>query len=288
MKIELSNTSGFCFGVRRGIKLAEGAATKGSRNVFCLGPIIHNPQVLSKLAAHGVQFVQEVPQASEGTVIIRCHGTTPPTLQEAKARGLGVIDATCPYVMRSQTVARSLKENGYAIVMVGEKDHPEMRSVKSFAENDAVIVETPEEAQGLPMSNKRVGILAQTTQSFDNFRAIVNVFLSRPDLLEVRAFNTICDDQHDRQRDAKTLAKSCDVVIVIGGRQSANSKRLYDQCREICPDSHFIETAAELLPAWLFQKRNIGIVSGASTPDWLIDEVVQRLQSIEEKEEVQA
>ncbi|PLX80836.1 MAG: 4-hydroxy-3-methylbut-2-enyl diphosphate reductase [Desulfuromonas sp.] len=277
MKIVVAKSAGFCFGVKRATQMAFDAAENHSK-ICSLGPIIHSPQLVKKLEDGGVRVVKTPAEIGEGAVIVRSHGVTADEIAVIEALELEIIDATCPFVKNAQKHANSLSANGYHLILVGESDHPEVQGIVSYATDGPVtVVATPEDAERLPKA-ARYGIVAQTTQSFDNLQDIVTVCLRKAK--EVRVFNTICDATAVRQDEARAIAMEADVVLVIGGFNSANTTRLASICRDIQPETHHVETADDIEPGWLACSRTVGVTAGASTPAWLIEQVILRLQQI--------
>jgi 4-hydroxy-3-methylbut-2-en-1-yl diphosphate reductase len=280
MKILLANSAGFCFGVKRATNMAFEAATDHPR-LCSLGPIIHSPQLVEKLEEQGVKVVEKVEDLPEGAVIIRSHGITAEELAKIEQRPLEVIDATCPFVKKAQEHAARLSREGYHLVLVGEAEHPEVQGIVSYAKSGSVsIVAGPEEAEKIS-KYARIGVVAQTTQSLENFQQIVAVCLRKAK--EVRVFNTICDATFVRQNEARSLAREVDLMLVIGGYNSANTSRLATICRDLQPQTHHIETAEDLDPTWFAAIELVGITAGASTPAWLIDQVVARIKEIDSR-----
>lgn len=274
MEIILAKSAGFCFGVKRATQMAFEASAE-YEHICSLGPIIHSPQVVEKLAEKGVEVVARVEAIPAGAVIIRSHGVTADEMRAILARDLIVVDATCPFVKKAQEYAARLAAEGYAVVIVGEAEHPEVQGIVSYADGGKVqVVANAAEAGALPRMG-RVGIVAQTTQSFENLRQVADVCLEK--CQEMHVFNTICDATTVRQNEAREIARQVDVMLVIGGFNSANTSRLAQICREIQPATHHLETAGEVDPAWFAGARRVGITAGASTPRWLIDEVVCRV-----------
>lgn len=276
MEVILAKRAGFCFGVKRATQLAFEAAEKGG-DTFTLGPIIHSPQVVQRLQEMGVQVLKDLEGVSEGTVIIRSHGVTAAELEEAVKKELSVVDATCPFVKKAQEHVRTLSDAGYDVVVVGDSHHPEVQGIVSYAKGRVFVVPSGEEAASLP-SMSRIGVVAQTTQAFDNLQQVVNVCLRKGS--EIRVYNTICDATTVRQEEARELAARVDVMVVIGGFNSANTCRLAELCTEIQPRTHHIETEEELDPAWFQECHTVGVTAGASTPKWLIDRVVERIREM--------
>lgn len=276
MEIIRAKRAGFCFGVKRATQMAFEAADKGG-NTFTLGPIIHSPQVVQKLKDMGVNLLKDLSDLEKGTIIIRSHGVTAEELEEAIQKELDIIDATCPFVKKAQEHVKSLSQTGYDVVVVGDADHPEVQGIVSFGKGKVYVVGSGEEAAKLPRMGK-VGVVAQTTQSFENLKNVVLQCLVKGG--EIRVFNTICDATAVRQEDAKELASQVDCMVVIGGFNSANTRRLAEVCKELQPCTHHIETAEELNPDWFRGVNKVGVTAGASTPKWIIDEVVKRLKNI--------
>lgn len=277
MEILLAKSAGFCFGVKRATQMAFEASADHDR-ICSLGPIIHSPQMVQKLAEKGVKVVEQIEAISEGAVIIRSHGVTAGELQAIMARDLIVVDATCPFVKKAQEYAARLAAEGYIVIIVGEAEHPEVQGIVSYAGSGKTrIVANTDEALALPRM-RRVGIVAQTTQSFDNLRQVVDICLER--CQELHVFNTICDATTVRQNEAREIARQVDVMLVIGGFNSANTTRLAQICREIQPATHHLETAGEIERSWFEDASRVGITAGASTPRWLIDEVVNRVVEV--------
>ena len=276
MKVILAKRAGFCFGVKRATQMAFEAAEKGSR-AYTLGPIIHSPQVVSKLEELGVSVVKDLERTDSGTVIIRSHGVLKSEMEEAVRKNLDVIDATCPFVKKAQEHVKSLSDAGYGVVVVGDTDHPEVQGIVSYGGEKVFVVGSGEEVAHLPKMGK-IGIVAQTTQSFENLKNVVVECLQRGG--EIRVFNTICDATAVRQEEAKELAGQVDCMLVVGGFNSANTRRLAEVCTELQPRTHHIETASEIDPAWFASVNTVGVTAGASTPKWIIDEVVNRIGEI--------
>lgn len=275
--ILLARSAGFCFGVKRATRMAFEAA-ESHDGICSLGPIIHSPQLVEKLEEKGVVVVNAVEDIPDGAVIIRSHGVTSGELKEINGRNLEVVDATCPFVKSAQDHAALLSREGYVVVLVGEREHPEVQGILSYAENAEVfVVGAPAEAEVIPR-RKRLGLIAQTTQSFETLRQVADICLKK--CQELRIFNTICDATSVRQEEARDIAGKADLVLVIGGFNSANTTRLAQICREIQPRTYHIETAEQLETQWLDGVGTVGITAGASTPRWLIEEVIRRVETV--------
>ncbi len=274
MEVILAEHLGFCYGVKRAIEIArQNASTDGTSST--LGPIIHNPQMVERLKNEGVGTVSSLDEMEDGLVIIRSHGVGPKVYEKAESRGLELVDATCPHVKKAQLSAKLLSEEGYTVVIVGEKNHPEVKSIFEWTEQNAYIIETEAEVDALPSIGK-LGIVSQTTFSGEKFRSIVSCLLEKS--REIKILRTICTATDLRQASALELAKNVDVMIVVGGKNSANTSRLAQLCATKCKTYH-IETVAELQDEWLDHVNKIGITAGASTPDWIIKEVYKQCQN---------
>ena len=274
MEVILAEHLGFCYGVKRAIEIArQNASTDGTSST--LGPIIHNPQMVERLKNEGVGTVSSLDEMEDGLVIIRSHGVGPKVYEKAESRGLELVDATCPHVKKAQLSAKLLSEEGYTVVIVGEKNHPEVKSIFEWTEQNAYIIETEAEVDALPSIGK-LGIVSQTTFSGEKFRSIVSCLLEKS--REIKILRTICTATDLRQASALELAKKVDVMIVVGGKNSANTSRLAQLCATKCKTYH-IETVVELQDEWLDHVNKIGITAGASTPDWIIKEVYKQCQN---------
>jgi 4-hydroxy-3-methylbut-2-enyl diphosphate reductase len=276
VEIVVARYAGYCYGVERALRITEEALEGAEGPVASLGPIIHNPSVVGQLEERGVKVVDGTGEAATGTLIVRTHGVPPEVVEEARARDINLVDATCPFVAVAQRKAASLREAGYTVVILGERDHPEVAGLEGFAGEGAVVVE---DAAGLPLAQlrgKRVGVVVQT-QTRANLASVAAALA--PVARELLVFNTICDATEKRQSAACELAAEVDVVVVVGGRNSANTARLAQLCRAIESRTHHIESAAELEPAWFGGARRIGVTAGASTPDEEIEATVAALQA---------
>jgi 4-hydroxy-3-methylbut-2-enyl diphosphate reductase len=276
MEIILAKQAGFCFGVKRATQMAFEAAGK-DHNTYTLGPIIHSPQVVGKLESLGICVLDTLENMDHGTIIIRSHGVELNDLNEAHKKKLNIVDATCPFVKKAQDHVKGLSEAGYYVIVVGDADHPEVQGIVSYGGDNVFVVASGEDLKKLPKMNK-IGVVAQTTQSFENLKNVVTECLLRGS--EIRVYNTICDATAVRQEEAKELAGRVDCMLVIGGFNSANTHRLLEVCTEIQPHTHHIETAAEIDMTWFVNVGRVGVTAGASTPKWIIDEVVNKIEEL--------
>ena len=278
MQVLLADEFGFCFGVERAVDMVEDALRAGD-TVRALGPLIHNEQEMERLGKFGVKTINEPVQIKRGeTAVIRAHGVTPEVQRELEEKASKVVDATCPFVTRVQKLAaRAASENRHVIV-VGNPDHPEMIGVKGYAPNHAFVINNETEVAGLPKLNKPL-VVSQTTIKLQTFMDTAEAIKTKTDD-EVQIVNTICSATRDRQDAARALAGEVDAFYVIGGNHSSNSRKLLAVCKEQCEKSFLIETPLEINPEDLKGVEKVGVTAGASTPKWLIDEVVERLEGI--------
>ncbi len=276
MQVRVARHAGVCYGVERALELATEAATSG-RVVRTLGPLIHNPQAVSALKERGVEVAACLDEADDGTLIIRSHGVDPAIIDEARDKGLDVVDATCPFVSKAHDAARTLDAEGYTVVIVGEADHPEVEGICAHAGGHAIIVQEPTE---LPerWRRRKVGIVVQTTQSLSRLEAVVAAILPR--VAELRVFNTICSATTQRQVSAEELAAEVDVMVVVGGHNSGNTTRLAEICSEVNPRTHHVETAEELDPGRFEGAVLVGVTAGASTPDRQMRGVIDAVEAL--------
>ncbi len=272
LKIFMAEQMGFCYGVKRAVALS---VNSGGGNT--LGPLIHNPQMVEHLKAQGVGVIDHLDEHRQGAVIFRSHGEGPAVYQEAAKRALPVIDATCPHVKKAQQAAKALSESGRQVIILGEKTHPEVKSILAWAGDSARVVETAAEILALPHI-PRLGVVVQTTFSRQLFDELIVLLQSKTDDIQVE--RTICTATDQRQQAAIDLAKRCNVIVVVGGKNSSNTTRLALVCEQAGARVYHIETAAELRPEWFQGAESAGITAGASTPDWIIEEVYHTMEEM--------
>ena len=274
MKIELASSYGFCFGVKRAIKIAENAGDAAT-----IGPLIHNNEEINRLEKnYNVKTLEGIDELKdEKKAIIRTHGITKNDLAELKKTDIKVIDATCPFVTKPQQICEKMSEEGYDVVIYGDMHHPEVKGVKSYAKGSVYVVLDESELEGIKFKQK-VALVSQTTRKVEKVMQIANYLMLH--VKEVRVFNTICNATFENQEAAKNLAKRADVMIIIGGKNSSNTKQLYLISKNFCEDSYLIESEEELERSWFDGKNLCGISAGASTPDWIIQKVVDRIKKV--------
>ena len=274
MKIELASSYGFCFGVKRAIKIAENAGDAAT-----IGPLIHNNEEINRLEKnYNVKTLEGIDELKdEKKAIIRTHGITKNDLAELKKTDIKVIDATCPFVTKPQQICEKMSEEGYDVVIFGDMHHPEVKGGKSYAKGNVYVVLEESELEGVKFKQK-VALVSQTTRKVEKFMQIANYLMLH--VKELRVFNTICNATFENQEAAKNLAKRADVMIIIGGKNSSNTKQLYLISKNFCEDSYLIESEEELEKSWFDGKNLCGISAGASTPDWIIQKVVDRIKKV--------
>jgi 4-hydroxy-3-methylbut-2-enyl diphosphate reductase len=263
MDVEIAAESGFCFGVRRALSLIARARRSSDKPFYSIGPLIHNPQAVAALRKrHNVTPVSDLADAAGGVVIVRTHGVSPAVYEEAEALGIDVLDATCPFVLRVQKQARELAESGYTVLVLGESHHPEVEAVLAHAGEGAIAISG---AEDLPSETEsRIGVVVQTTQEPDALASLVSELARRCE--ELRVYNTICQATRRRQSAALELASRSDVMVVVGGKNSANTTRLWQICSRQGKPTHLIEVTEELDQRWFADVTKAGVTGGASTP----------------------
>jgi 4-hydroxy-3-methylbut-2-enyl diphosphate reductase len=278
MQVLLAEEYGFCFGVERAVEMVEGALSEGA-TVRTLGPLIHNTQEIQRLEAEGVRTINAPGEVTEGeTAVIRAHGVTPEVQRALEGRAERVIDATCPFVTKVQKLAERAAAEGRDVVVVGNPDHPEMIGVKGYAPERAHVVRDASEVASLPPLHAPL-VVSQTTLKLSTFLEVAEAVRGRADS-EPQVVNTICSATRDRQDAARALAGHVDAFYVIGGKHSSNSLKLLSVCKEQCEKSFLIETPEEINAEDHSGAERVGVTAGASTPDWLIEQVVSRLREI--------
>ena len=278
MKIITAKSAGFCFGVKRAIDMAFDIAKERHGGVCTLGPIIHNPQVVKKLGDVGVKSVKtfgELRKKGCKSVIIRTHGITIQEMKKLTESKYEVIDATCPFVKKAQYYAKLLKDEGYMVVILGNKDHPEVKGLMSYAGRGVKVLE---KADCIANLKSRVGIVVQTTQRAENLKGLLTALVDRT--TEIKIYNTICSSTALKLKETEETAKTVDVVVVVGGKNSANTTQLANKSRGLGKPTYHIETGDELQKDWVQGAKKVLLTAGASTPDWIIQDVRKRLRTL--------
>jgi len=276
MKIRVVKEAGFCFGVKRAIKLAFDAVKSKDGKAYTLGPLIHNPQVVEDLRKKGVHVAKNLSRIQKGTLIVRSHGVHPETLKRIREKRIKVLDATCPFVKKAQRMARLLYDQGYQVAVVGEAHHPEVQGIVGYAGDSALVINHNRMRKNLPCFEK-LGVIAQTTLNIDAFEQVVGKLVENAE--ELKVFNTICHATAHTQKATLRLAGKVDVMIVVGGHNSANTTRLAKLCKRFGTTTHHVETAEELKRRWFKDKNSVGVTAGTSTPEWMIKQVAKRIKS---------
>ncbi len=275
MKVIVAKTAGFCFGVKRAVDMAFEMAKKKQKGVYTLGPIIHNPQVIKKLSDKGIAPMEDISKLGIKTIIIRTHGIPLHLMNKISAAGYTIVDATCPFVKKAQHYAKLLNEEGYQVIILGDMKHPEVQGLMSYAGEDALVVDGK---KSLPRIKRNVGIVVQTTQPIEALKKLFGKVIGQAK--EVKVYNTICSSTALRLKETEEMSKRVDAMIVVGGKNSANTTQLAMLCQSLSVPTYHIETASELSPKWMQGIRKVGITAGASTPDWIIKDVIKKVRAI--------
>ena len=280
MEVKVAKTAGFCFGVKRAVEKAYEVAEQRQGEVYTYGPIIHNEEVVADLANKGVQVLEtenELRKLEKGTVIIRSHGVPKYIYELLKEKHLDYVDVTCPFVLKIHRIVEEESKKGRHIVIVGNAEHPEVAGIKGWCRGDCTVLKTKEEARNfLEKGYEKVCVVSQTTFNYNNFQEIVEILSEkRYDRLVI---NTICNATQDRQSEAEEIAKQVDTMIVVGGRHSSNTQKLYEICKSECENTYYIQTLADLDSDSFRSVQCVGITAGASTPNKIIEEVSKHVR----------
>lgn len=275
MKVTVAKSAGFCFGVRRAVEQVYHQVKEGKKPVYTYGPIIHNDQVVRDLEALGVRVIhaeEELESISEGTVIVRSHGVPRRIQEKIEARGLELVDATCPFVKKIHRIVMEESRKGAAVIIAGDESHPEVEGIRGWAEGPVWVVSRPGDMERLPLSAGKAAVLvAQTTFNYIKFEELVEIFSKKG--YDGNVINTVCNATEERQSEARRIARTVDAMIVIGGRHSSNTQKLYEICSRECKNTYFVETLVDLDSKPFQSFRHVGITAGASTPNKIIEEV---------------
>jgi len=276
-EVKLTPEYGFCFGVKRALEIARKKLEEGI-SFDSLGPIIHNDFVVKELEEKGVKVVNSLKESSKGHVLIRTHGVPPEVYKEAKKLGKSIIDCTCPFVAHAQKWAKKFYEEGYVVVVVGKKDHPEIVGIVGHTDGNAIVVSSSSEIDLNLIKNKKVGVVAQTTARLDMVEDVVKALLE--DASEVRYANTRCNTTQKRQEQVEKLAEEVEVMVVVGGKNSSNTKRLYEIAAKKCKKAYLIESPDEISPDWFYNVKTVGVTGGASTPPEIVLQVYEKIKNL--------
>lgn len=279
LEIILASNAGFCFGVKRAIEMATDSIDQ-NLPVYTLGPLIHNQQAVEKLETLGIMKTDDLQNIKTGKIVVRSHGVGPGLLKKIHDMGLNPINATCPFVKRAQNLANKLDASSYQVIIVGDKNHPEVLGISEWTENKALIIKDADEAKTIPYFPK-IGVIAQTTLDLETFENVISILKEKTKELNIK--NTICNATKVRQEEAYEIAKGVDLMIIIGSSASANTKKLTSICRRAGSPTFQIEQAKELEPTWFNNAKRVGVTAGASTPDWIIEEVIKRMSELNEE-----
>lgn len=276
VEILVAEKAGFCLGVERALNTVLYEIKEDKGTIYTYGPLIHNPQVVRTLKSLGVKVAKTIEEIPDGShVVVRSHGIGPSIYKQMEAKKFRIIDATCMFVKKAQRIVKELYDEGYKILILGLKDHPEIVALRDFVNDEALTASDLDELPDFENPPEKLGVIAQTTLNTEFFDAAVERLKKQVPNLVVR--NTICDATVKRQTAARSIAEKVDAMIVIGGRRSSNTRKLTDICRDRGVDTYHIETPEELKKGWLLGRRKIGVTAGASTPDWLIEDVIKAL-----------
>lgn len=275
MDVTVAKTAGFCFGVKRAVEKVYEQIEKGKTPIYTFGPIIHNEEVVRDLEERGVKVLEtekELRQLTDGVVVIRSHGVGKDIYDILEKNGIEIIDATCPFVKKIHRIVSEQNENGRRVIIVGNGKHPEVEGIKGWGNDDTLVIETAEEFEKLQISDgEKLCIVAQTTFNYNKFQELVEIFLKKG--YDISVVNTICNATEERQTEAKDIAAKVDAMIVIGGKHSSNTRKLYEICCKECAHTCLIQTLDDLHLELPKAVRLVGITAGASTPNKLIEEV---------------
>ena len=276
MKVTLAKSAGFCFGVKRAVDMVyEQIEDAKERPIYTYGPIIHNEEVVKELAEKGVRVIaeDEDPHGLEpGTVIIRSHGVGRKVKEDLENAGFTIVDATCPFVQKIHRYVAKYAEEGYFVLIVGSESHPEVQGIVGWMPNDSyAVISTPQDLEDLALAGEKICIVSQTTFNYNKFQELVEIIRKKG--YDILVLNTICNATEERQSEAATIARDVDAMIVIGGKHSSNTQKLFEICKKECQDTYYIQTREDLDLSVLQSISNVGITAGASTPNKIIEEV---------------
>ena len=282
MHVILAKSAGFCFGVKRAVETVYREAQKEGQPIYTYGPIIHNEEVVADLEQKGVAVVlsvEELKEKPKGTVIIRSHGVEKMIYDEIRALGFEIVDATCPFVLKIHRLVDQYSRDGYHVVIIGNDTHPEVEGIKGWSvPEQTTVIGNREDAEKFSLSSeKKVCIVSQTTFNYNKFQELVEIMTKKG--YDITVLNTICNATEERQTEAEQIAREVDAMIVIGGRASSNTQKLFEICKKECENTYYIQTMKDLDLSRLKSTDNVGITAGASTPNNIIEEVQKNVRN---------
>ena len=284
MEVIVAKTAGFCFGVERAVNKVYEQIEKTSQPIYTYGPIIHNEEVVKDLEAKGVKLIAdrkelEALTEGEGVIIIRSHGVSREVYEKKEKKGLTIVDATCPFVKKIHRLVERECAAGNQVVIIGNEQHPEVEGIKGWGDAHTVVIQTPEEVEDfVPKAGAKLSIVSQTTFNYNNFKELVEKFFKKG--YDILVLNTICNATQERQVEAERIASQVEAMIVIGGKSSSNTRKLYEICRKECKNTYYIQTLGDFDPESVSSVRSVGITAGASTPKNIIEEVHTNVRGI--------
>jgi len=277
MRIKVADSAGFCWGVKRAVDMAVRSLRDSKGRVFCFGELIHNRLEIERLKKLGMKFVEDMDEIRAGdTVIVRSHGVSPNVMEFLKNKGARIVDATCPFVKDVHKKVMKLESEGYPVLILGNPNHPEVVGIAGHVKN-YVIASTVEELEKLPPMSK-LGVVCQTTLNISFLKKAVSVLSTK--VKELIVYNTICNATAVRQRETEELARKVNVMLVVGGKNSSNTTKLYQIAKEANPQTYHVESKEEVRLEWFEGAKSVGITAGASTPQWVIDEIVEEISRL--------
>ncbi len=282
MEVKVAKTAGFCFGVERAVEHVYEQIQKGQPPIYTLGPIIHNEEVVKDLEKKGVKVLPDIDclrELNEGTVIIRSHGVGKAIYDRIKQQGLCLVDATCPFVKKIHRIVQEQNQLGRRIIIIGDSSHPEVEGIQGWADERTLVVKNEKELNDLPdLRKEKLCIVSQTTFNYNKFKELVEKFSEKG--YDILVLNTICNATQERQIEAGRIASQVDAMIVVGGKSSSNTRKLYEICRKECKNTYYIQTLGDLDPESVSSVRSVGITAGASTPKNIIEEVHTNVRAV--------
>ena len=285
MNVKVAKTAGFCFGVERAVNKVYELIEQGKGPIYTLGPIIHNESVVSDLEEKGVQVIEEkdLDSLKSGIVVIRSHGVGKAVYDKLEALGISYVDVTCPFVLKIHRIVEKESSAGSHIIIIGDKDHPEVQGICGWCRGACTVVKDPKEAENfIPLQDQKICIVSQTTFNYNKFKELVEIFAEKRydnNVLNIlNILNTICNATEERQKEAQTVAGEVDTMLVVGGRHSSNTQKLFEICKKECGNTYYIQTPVDL-DSEMFQCSScVGITAGASTPKKIIEEVQEHVR----------